>query len=301
VVNRNIVPLKYKLQNGDTVEIITRQGHHPNRDWLRYAVTSRAISKIRNWVKTEEQKMSISLGRDILEKEFKKHNLNLNQIVKTDEFKKICEGYSVTSLDDLAAFVGYGKVSVRHISGRFLPEKRRRFLDIVSKKLRRKPATPLSRGVSITGIDDVMVRFAGCCDPLPGDSIIGYISRGRGVTVHTANCSMIKDMEPARLVDVQWNLKEKHTYPVHIRINCKDKRGLLAEITSVMLAKDVNINRAEIDTTPEKSAICNLEIEVNDLKHFKEVVYELKKLKSVLSVERIKRTTPDPVEKEALG
>ena len=299
-VNRNIVPLKYKLQNGDTVEIMTRQGHHPSRDWLRYAVTSKAISKIRDWVKTEERKMSISLGRDILEKEFKKHNLNLNQIVKTDEFKKICEEYSIITLDDLAAFIGYGKVSVRHIIGRFLPGKKRGFLDIVSEKLRRKPAAPLSRGVSVTGIDDVMVRFAGCCNPLPGDSIIGYISRGRGMTVHTADCSMIKDMETARLIDVQWNLKEKHTYPAHIRINCKDKRGLLAEITSVMSAKDVNINHAEIDTTPEKSAICNLEIEVNDLKHFKEVVYELKKLKSVLSVERIKRTIPDPVEKEVM-
>ena len=300
-VNRNIVPLKYKLQNGDAVEIITRQGHHPNRDWLRYAVTSRAISRIKNWVKTEERKMSISLGRDILEKEFKKYNLNLNQIVKSDESKKICEEYSIATLDDLAANIGYGKVSVRHIVGRFLPKKKRGFLDIVSEKLKRKPAAPLSRGVSITGIDDVMVRFAGCCDPIPGDSIVGYISRGRGLTVHTADCSMIKDMETARLVDVQWNLKEKHTYPAHIRINCKDKKGLLAEITSAMLAKDVNINHAEIDTTPGKSAICNLEIEVNDLKHFKEVVYELKKLKSVLSVERIKRAIPDPVEKEVPG
>ncbi len=300
-VNRNIVPLKYKLQNGDAVEIITRQGHHPNRDWLRYAVTSRAISRIKNWVKTEERKMSISLGRDILEKEFKKYNLNLNQIVKSDEFKNIREEYSIATLDDLAANIGYGKVSVRHIVGRFLPEKKRGFLDIVSEKLKRKPVAPLSRGVSITGIDDVMVRFAGCCDPIPGDSIVGYISRGRGLTVHTADCSMIKDMETARLVDVQWNLKEKHTYPAHIRINCKDKKGLLAEITSAMLAKDVNINHAEIDTTPGKSAICNLEIEVNDLKHFKEVVYELKKLKSVLSVERIKRAIPDPVEKEVPG
>ncbi len=300
-VNRNIVPLKYKLQNGDTVEIITRKGHHPSRDWLRYAVTSRATSKIRSWVKTEGRKMSISLGRDILEKEFKKYNLNLNQIVKSDESKKICEEYSIATLDDLAANIGYGKVSVRHIVGRFLPKKKRGFLDIVSEKLKRKPAAPLSRGVSLTGIDDVMVRFAGCCDPLPGDSIIGYISRGRGMTVHTADCSMIKDMDTARLVDVQWNLKEKHTYPAHIRVNCKDKKGLLAEITSAMLAKDVNINHAEIDTTPGKSAICNLEIEVNDLKHFKEVVYELKKLKSVLSVERIKRAIPDPIEKEVLG
>ena len=300
-VNRNIVPLKYKLQNGDTVEIITRPGHHPSRDWLKYVVTSRAVSKIKNWLKTEERRRSITLGRDILEKGFKKHNLSFNQIVKSDEFKRICEEYSISTIDDLTAVIGYGKVSARHIIRRFVPEKEGKVIDIGQGKIKERARESFSTGVSITGIDDVMVRFARCCDPLPGDSIIGYISRGRGITVHTANCPMVQDVNPERLVDVQWNIKEKRSYPVDIKVICNDKKGLLAEISSVMLFKNVNINRARIDTTPERGVICNFEIEVNNLKQFNEVVSELKKLKSVVSVDRRKGLFFKPEKKKSVN
>ena len=296
-VNRSIVPLRYKLQNGDTVEIITQQGHHPSKDWLKYAATSRAISKIKDWIKTAERERSIELGKDILEKELKKHNLKLKQILKTDAFKKIYKDYSINTIDDLMAVIGYGKISAKHISHRFLPEEERKAIDVVSEKVKKKLKKPSVAGVSITGIDDVMVRFAKCCDPLPGDRIVGYISRGRGIAVHTANCPMAQEIDPERLIDVRWSIKEKHAYPVHMRVNCSDKKGLLAEISSVISAKDININNAQIDTTPEKTATCDFEIEVNDLKQFKELVSELKKLKSVLSVERVRGTLLKPEKK----
>ena len=296
-VNRSIVPLRYKLQNGDTVEIITQQGHHPSKDWLKYVATSRAISKIKDWIKIAERERSIELGKDILEKELKKHNLKLKQILKTDEFKKIYKDYSINTIDDLMAVIGYGKISAKHISHRFLPEEERKAIDAVSEKVKKKLKKPSVAGVSITGIDDVMVRFAKCCDPLPGDRIVGYISRGRGISVHTANCPMAQEIDPERLIDVRWSIKEKHAYPVHMRVNCSDKKGLLAEISSVMSSKDVNINNAQIDTTPEKTATCNFEIEVNDLKQFKELVSDLKKLKSVLSVERVNGTFFKPEKK----
>ena len=296
-VNRSIVPLRYKLQNGDTVEIITQQGHHPSKDWLKYAATSRAISKIKDWIKTAERERSIELGKDILEKEFKKHNLKLKQVLKTDEFKKIYKDYSINTVDDLMAVIGYGKISAKHISHRFLPEEERKAIDVVSEKVKKRLKKPSVAGVSITGIDDVMVRFAKCCDPLPGDRIVGYISRGRGISVHTANCPMAQEIDPERLIDVRWSIKEKHAYPVHMRVNCGDKKGLLAEISSVISAKDININNARIDTTPEKTATCDFEIEVNDLKQFKELVSELKKLKSVLSVERVRGTLLKPEKK----
>ena len=296
-VNRSIVPLRYKLQNGDTVEIITQQGHHPSKDWLKYAATSRAISKIKDWIKTAERERSIELGKDILEKEFKKHNLKLKQVLKTDEFKKIYKDYSINTVDDLMAVIGYGKISAKHISHRFLPEEERKAVDVVSEKIKKRLKKPSVAGVSITGIDDVMVRFAKCCDPLPGDRIVGYISRGRGISVHTANCPMAQEIDPERLIDVRWSIKEKHAYPVHMRVNCGDKKGLLAEISSVISAKDININNARIDTTPEKTATCDFEIEVNDLKQFKELVSELKKLKSVLSVERVRGTLLKPEKK----
>ncbi len=176
-INRNIVPLKYQLQNGDTVEIITQTGHHPSKDWLKYAVTSRAISKIRNWVKTEERNKSIALGKDILEKEFKKHQLKFSQIAKTEELKKIYADYSIAAIDDLMAIVGYGKVSAKRIVNRFLPEEVSKAAEAAPEKDKKKSQAPPSVGISLTGIEDIMVRFARCCHPIPGDEILVYFKR----------------------------------------------------------------------------------------------------------------------------
>jgi GTP pyrophosphokinase len=154
---------------------------------------------------------------------------------------------------------------------------------------KKKSSSTTSPGISLTGIDDVMVRFAKCCDPIPGDEIYGYISRGRGVTVHTAQCPVIRSMDTERLVDVAWNLKEKHTYPVQMRVVAHDYKGVLAEISAVISALDVNISRAEVDTTTSNQAICTFTLDVNDLKHFDKVVTEIKKLSRLLSVERIRK------------
>jgi guanosine-3',5'-bis(diphosphate) 3'-pyrophosphohydrolase len=289
-VNRSIVPIKYQMQNGDTVEIITQTGHHPSKDWLKFVVTSRAISKIRNWVKTEERKKSISLGKDILEREFKKHHLKFGQIVKSDEIKKIYEEFSLDSLDDLLAIVGYGRVSAKHIVNQFLSEDEKKSDEVVWEKARKKSPSAPSLGISVTGIEDVMVRFAKCCDPIPGDEIIGYISRGRGIAVHTAGCPVTREMDPERLVDVEWNIKEKHAYNTHMRVICRDKKGVLAEISSIISALDVNISHAEIDTRPDMQAICDFWVDVNDLGQFNETVTAIRKLKGVISVERIRRT-----------
>jgi GTP pyrophosphokinase len=287
-VNRNIVPLKYELQNGDTVEVITQAGHHPSKDWLKYAVTSRAISKIRNWVKTEERKKSVALGKDLLDKEFKKHNLKFSQIVKSEEIKKIYTEYSINSLDDLMAIVGYGKVSAKRIVNQFVPEETAtaEMHPITDEKKRKVPS---SVGISITDIEDILVRFAKCCNPIPGDEIVGYISRGRGVTVHTVNCPNVEDMDSERIVDVQWNVKEKQTYPVHMRVVCTDKKGLLAEVSTVISSLDINISHAEVETRPaDMQAILSFELDVNDLQQFNQVLSSIKKLKSVISVDRIR-------------
>ena len=287
-VNRNIVPLKYELQNGDTVEVITQTGHHPSKDWLKYAVTSRAISKIRNWVKTEERKKSVTLGKDLLEKEFKKHNLKFSQIVKSEEIKKIYTEYSVNSLDDLMAIVGYGKVSAKRIVNQFVPEEEFETAETALITEEKKKA-PSSVGISLTGIEDILVRFARCCNPIPGDEIAGYISRGRGVTVHTANCPNVEGMDAERIVDVQWNIKEKQTYPVHMKVVCRDKKGLLAEVSTVISSLDINISHAEVETRPaDMQAILSFELDVNDLQQFNQVLAAIKKLKSVISVERVR-------------
>ncbi|MBN2438588.1 MAG: bifunctional (p)ppGpp synthetase/guanosine-3',5'-bis(diphosphate) 3'-pyrophosphohydrolase [Deltaproteobacteria bacterium] len=288
-VNRNIVPLKYQLKNGDRVEIITQAGHHPSKDWLKYVVTSRAMAKIRNWVKIEERKKSVMLGRDLLEKEFKKHHLKFGQSSKTKEMQKLLKEYHVESIDDLMAVVGYGRVSPKHIVHLFLPE------DEVKKgeppdRMKKKGVETEPVGVSLTGIDDIMVRFGKCCDPIPGDEIIGYISRGRGITVHTANCMHVQDMDSERLVDVHWDIHEKKEYPVHMRIICHDKKGALADISAAISSLDVNITHAEINALQDGQAHCEFSVNVVDLNQFNKIVAAIRKLRGVISVERLCRS-----------
>jgi guanosine-3',5'-bis(diphosphate) 3'-pyrophosphohydrolase len=293
-VNRNIVPLKYKLQNGDTVDIITQPNHHPSKDWLKYAVTPRAISKIKQWIKTEEREKSIDIGRDILDREFKKNQLKYNQVIKSDIFREILSEQSLPSVDDLLALIGYGKISARYIVNRFLPEEEKE--DAVLEKTKKKTKKTLDTGISITGIDDVMVRFARCCTPLPGDDIIGYITRGRGVSVHVATCAVVQGLDLDRLVDVQWSIENKQAFPVNIRVVCADKKGLLSELSSVIANLGINISAAYVDTIRGENATFDFELDVHDLDQFNKLVSELRRLKNVVSIERVRG--PAPVSKK---
>jgi GTP pyrophosphokinase len=197
--------------------------------------------------------------------------------------------YSVSSLDDLMAIVGYGKVSAKKIVNQFVPEEEVATAEttpIADEKKRKSPSTV---GISITGIEDILVRFAKCCNPIPGDEIVGYISRGRGVTVHTVNCLNVEGMDTERIVDVQWNIKEKQTYPVHMRVVCRDKKGLLAEVSTAISALDINISHAEVETRPaDLQAILSFEVDVINLQQFNQVLAAIRKLKSVISVERVR-------------
>jgi guanosine-3',5'-bis(diphosphate) 3'-pyrophosphohydrolase len=288
-VNRSIVPLKYQLRNGDTVEIITQAGHHPSKDWLKYVVTSRAMAKIRNWIKTEERKKSIVLGRDLLEKEFKKNHLKFGQIAKTAEMQEVLKEYHIDSLEELTVFVGYGRVSPKQVVHHFLPEEEAK-KDESLDRARRKGAEADPVGVSLTGIDDILVRFGKCCDPIPGDEIVGYISRGRGIMVHTTHCTHVRDMDPERMVDVKWDIREKKEYPVQMKIVCHDKKGALADISAAISSLDVNITHAEINTAQDGQAHCEFSINVIDLIQFNKIIAVIRKLPGVISAERVWRS-----------
>jgi len=288
-VNRSIVPLKYELQNGDTVEIITQAGHHPGKDWLKWAVTSRARSKIKNWINMEERKRSIEIGREILEREFKKQGLKISQLLKSENLKNIFEELSINSLEDLMAMVGYGRLSAKHFVNRFLPETVTKTEEVPAEKPRRKTKSAASVGISLTGVEDVLVKFAHCCDPIPGDRIVGYISRGRGITIHTSQCANLQDLDPERFVEVSWSIKDKQTYSVDLLVICQDKKGVIAELSSVISSMDINISHAEVETTQDLRAICNFRIDVLDLNQFNQVVAALKKVKCVLSIERLRK------------
>jgi guanosine-3',5'-bis(diphosphate) 3'-pyrophosphohydrolase len=289
-VNGKIVPLRYSLKNGDIVEITTAPGHQPSKDWLKFVKTSRARTKIRQWIKAEARGRSVDLGKEICEREFKKYHLDFGKLIKSGEMNKIISDLSFQSVDDLMAEVGYGNVSSRQIIGKLIPpekleieKKEESRLKRLSKKIRREPS-----GIQIRGIEDMMVRFARCCNPLPGDAISGYITRGRGVTVHTADCPNVLGSDPERLIQVSWNLKERAVHAVRVRVICNDKKGLLAEISSALASSEVNIIRADVSTTEDKKAICNFELEVNDLKHLQNAFRALTKLKNVLKVERLR-------------
>ena len=294
-VNGKIVPLRYQLKNGDIVEIVTSPAHQPSKDWVKFVKTSRARTKIRQWIKAEARDRSVDLGKEICEREFKKYHLDFAKLIKSEEMNKIISNLSFQSFDDLMAEVGYGKVSSTQIIGKLIPAERfekeklekdmkaESRLSRLAKKIRREPS-----GIQIRGIEDMMVRFAKCCNPLPGDAISGYITRGRGVTVHTADCPNILSSDPERLIQVSWNLKEKAIHAVRVRVICNDRKGLLAEISTALASSEVNIIRAGVITTEDKKAICNFELEVNDLKHLQNAFRALTKLKNVLKVERLR-------------
>ncbi|MEW6375058.1 MAG: bifunctional (p)ppGpp synthetase/guanosine-3',5'-bis(diphosphate) 3'-pyrophosphohydrolase [Thermodesulfobacteriota bacterium] len=290
-VNGKIVPLKYELRSGDTVEIMTSPNQKPSKDWLKFVKTSRAKTKIRQWFTAEEREKSITLGKEILEKELRKYDLHQAKLIKSGELAKVANDFSFQGVDDLIAAVGYGKVTANQIIGKLLPqerleqqkeEQREGRLKHFFQKLTRGPKDALL----IKGIDNVMVRYAGCCNPLPGDKVVGFITRGRGVTIHTADCQNAMDDDPHRRVEVEWDSTKEYSYPVRIHVFSEDKKGLLAEISNSISSNGANITNARVDTTDEKKAIGIFEVEIRDLNHLKKVIKGLEKIKGIHRVER---------------
>jgi len=292
-VNGKLVPLKHELKNGDIIEVITSPHHTPSKDWLKVVKSSRARNKIRAWIKTEERKRSITLGKDICEKEFRKYSLNLAKLQKTGEFKKVAAEFGFAGDDDLLAVVGYGKISAGQIIGKLVPEekiheraqRKESKLTAVIDKIKGKS----SSAVEIGGIDNVLVRFGKCCNPVPGDEIVGFITRGRGVTVHTSDCPFVLDADPQRRIDVTWNKSKTSTLPVKIRVLCHDVKGVLANTTLAITNCEANISSAIIQTTVDKRGENLFEVNVVDLTHLQKVINALMKVKGVIKVERIKQ------------
>ncbi len=286
-VNKKMVPLRHVLQHGDLVEVITSAGHLPSKDWLKIVKTSKAKNRIRQWIKTEERKRSIDIGKDLLEKEIRKSPLNLAQQMKGEALLQVAQDLSFQRLEDLLAGIGFGKISPRQIINRLLPKEE-------AEEKKEAPGPPLIRkkqgkkqgGVLIKGIHDVMTRFGKCCNPLPGDPILGFITRGRGITVHARACPQAALEDPERLVEVQWDLSEKQFYPVKIEIWSNDKKGMLAEVSSTIASAESNILKADVLTTTDRKGYLQFIIEVTDTRHLQTVMSSLKKIKGVLTVTR---------------
>lgn len=296
-INDRMVPLKHRLKSGDTVEVLTSPNQRPNKDWLKIVKTTRAKNKIRAFIKTEEHEKSLAMGEMILDREMKKEGLKLKQLEKDGTLLKAAETFSLKTVADLFSAVGYGKLSAKKVMTRLIehhvtekPEEEtkgglQQLFDEAAKKTKDRQV------VKVKGINDLLVRFARCCNPVPGDSVVGFITRGRGISVHTKKCQKIFDTDPNRLVDIEWDLSKKMERTVKIRIICEDRPGLLADMSQAIRTQNVNITSAQIGTTKDKKAVCHFTIVIADLSGLKKVISLLEGVPGVTSVTRVQKTT----------
>jgi guanosine-3',5'-bis(diphosphate) 3'-pyrophosphohydrolase len=288
-VNGRMVALRTELANGDTVEIITSPHHHPSRDWLQFVKTTRARHKIRQYLKAAEREQSLTLGKEFLDRELRKSGASLQKLLKDgDELKRVAQELSFVAIDDLLAAIGHGKVSPGQVTGRLFRAAAAAEEEAPPEpEVRREKVEP--SGLRVKDLDDLLVRLANCCQPIPGDAIMGYITRGKGVTIHRADCSYLASTESFRHIPAEWDGGggPEKLYPVKIQVISVDKPGLLADITSALKIADVNVIRASVETTQDHKGIAQFTIQVADQQHLEKVFAALKRLKEVISVRRM--------------
>jgi len=294
-VNEKIVPLNYRLRSGDTIEILTSSNHKPSKDWLKFVVTSRAKSRIRQVIQQEQRDKSILLGKELIEKEFEKFDLNPGKYLKSPEGEKAIQEMGYQDLDTLQMHVGYGKVSASQFIHKLVPRdllvektgpaaKLESTLSKIFKKVKERGRSV----VKVGGYDDILVSLGRCCSPLPGDPILGFITRGRGVVVHVTDCSKVLSTDPERRVEVAWDKKSEAAHQAKLKVVSSDRPGLLASMSKTIANEGVNISQASIRTTNDEKAVNIFEVEIKNTAQLKGVVRALEKLSGIISVERIR-------------
>jgi guanosine-3',5'-bis(diphosphate) 3'-pyrophosphohydrolase len=289
-VNGQIVPLRHRLANGDVVEILTQKGHAPSRDWLNFVRTSRARSKIRHWVNLNERTQATEVGQRLLEREARQFGRSLKKIPQ-EALQRVATEYGCARVEDLIADLGYGKYSARQILSKALGEP-------LGEKPEEKPPTIVSTvkrmlglrhpTVLVRGQDDLMVYRAKCCNPIPGDDVVGYVTRGRGVAVHTTACPNVQNLlyQSERRIDVEWTGSSESTFPVSLRIRTEDRPGMLADITAVISEAGSNIRTLE--SRPDNlHARVEASLDIADRKQLERILTHIKKISGVFGVERV--------------
>src|SRR5919109_926684 len=291
-VNGQLVSLKYILRSGDTVEIITTQQQTPTRDWLKWVKTPRAKSKIRTWLKTQQRDRSVVLGRAILEGDLHRHRLDFAALRDAGKIGWLTQELGMKDEEALLAAIGYGRITTRHVLSKLVPADQ---LDAGLKKtgssleslFRLVAKQKRGLGIRVKGVDDVLVRFALCCHPLPGEQIVGFITRGRGVTVHTVGCPTVLESDPHRKIDVNWEERSGQTpRAVKIEVTCIDQPGLLAAISSAITSAEANIARAQVRTFSGQKALNTFEVMIKNSKHLQQVLQNISKVKGVYKAVR---------------
>ncbi|MFZ5854472.1 MAG: RelA/SpoT family protein [Chloroflexota bacterium] len=284
-VNNRLVPLDYRLKNGDIVEIVTTKGEHgPSRDWLNLVRTSHAREKIRQWFKRKDRDENIVHGREALERELRRLARTSIQAVGLERIAEIAKSYNYESIDDFYAAIGYGAIGAQQVVTR---------LGVVDDSELALPAVapPASGarpgGVRVKGVGDLLVRFAKCCHPIPGDPIVGFITRGKGVTVHLRSCpTVLNEREVSRLIEVEWEAAPAQTYPIAIRVEAYDRTGLLSDITQVVADNKVNILAAQVKVAADHTTTVTATLQVASVSQLARVMSRIEQLKDVLTVQR---------------
>jgi len=292
-VNGQIVPLKYQLRNGDIVEIITNSSQRPKQDWLQFVASSRARTKIRQFVRKEQRERSKEIGYELLDKAFRRAGLNLNKLEKSGELEDLLSDLKVQNLDEMFIQVGLGRQQPETIIDKLTPsdeDKKSPIADSRLGKILNKIRRKSRGGISVDGVENVMVRFGKCCAPVPGEDIVGFVTRGRGVTIHAVGCDKIAHLEPERQVDVHWNVSSEGDLrrAVNLRIVCADRPGMLSDISQSFAAMGINISQAHCRTTEDKRATNTFEVLVKDLKQLRGAMKQVSRIPGVYSVQRVR-------------
>lgn len=291
-VNGKIVPLAYTMQNGDIVEILTQPNRHPSRDWLSIARTSRARSKIRAWLNANERKSSVAIGKELSDKEFRKYKLSIKSFKGDDRLDEALKKLGMSTLDDFYAGVGYGKFAPKSLVAALIPEEDLAVKPegVVTRVVRRALGRG-DRGIQVHGMDEMMVRLAHCCHPVRGEEIVGYITRGKGVSVHSVDCPNVTQLmfDSERKIDVEWSseVDGSSLFDVKLALDVEDRQGLLAKIVSVVSELKTNIKNVEAVTFDTEDARIHMIVSVADRKQMDRVISRIKKLPGVRGVERV--------------
>ncbi|MBX3330512.1 MAG: bifunctional (p)ppGpp synthetase/guanosine-3',5'-bis(diphosphate) 3'-pyrophosphohydrolase [Nitrospira sp.] len=291
-VNGKIVPLKHELTSGDTIEILTSPNQTPHKDWLKFVRTSRAKTKIKHWIKAEEQKRSLEIGWRLLETEIRRHGMAPSQILKSDALLEMAKQEGYATVDELAAAVGFGHLATAQLIGRLMapisagtPTQPQPASD--HKVVSRRGEEP---GVQVKGGRDLLMQLSRCCNPVPGDRILGYITRGRGLTIHSVDCPNLEalDYDRERLVEVEWDTATPSQHAVKIAVIAEDKTGVLANVSSAIAECKANISRAEIITREDRKAELDFVVEIADTAHLNRVLKTIERVGGVITARRVR-------------
>ena len=291
-VNGKMVPLRTRLRNGDIVEIVTAPGHKPSRDWLNIVGTSRARSKIKHFIHGEEKVKSYELGRKLFEKEARRFGLNMKTLMENDGFTKAAGEFGMSKAEEVFAAIGYGKVAAKALLAKLVPQEQLKETPEtgIASVVRRVLGTGDEK-IKVRGFDDLMVFRARCCNPIRGEKIVGYITRGKGVSVHSSTCSNVTNLlyDPERRIDVEWDKgTDAAPYTVRLSIQVEDRKGILADVSSKIAGINTNIRNVEATVDSQMGRI-DMTVEISDVKHLQKVIKSLKSVEGVVDVERAVR------------